>query len=1587
MHSMQQFFFIFLTLEQTILKVADLIQLIHLIVGSVVITIFNIEYQTKVHILAEEVNQIELSSMIFYYLVNIGNANCLQPTNEKKCQMCTQGFGSTLYPGTDWEYCIHPIFGKYTFDVSQCAIDSAGIVKSISGCNDGYIHSSNLKTCTYSCGIGNAPNLVYSARGTAVKSECQQCDITCFECSNKGSNNCTSCQKGKYLNLTDSKQQVGQCISKNSDSLTAEIFVGSPGIQNNRPSDEIDGTINNYFNSIQDAIKKAYELGAPYSSAEITISLLFGVHAMVRYNPEDLYMPKMLDQYSRTTKIILQPADDDLQLTIYYKLRDSFHFLVGAGLTIRNLIFEAIDSILDLELDYSSNSKCAQNQFINCCFFDDNGNLAGQPACRNFLYEFNSFIQINKYQGGYIVIKNVVFDNFNTCGAIIRNKLIYRETTGINYANYLTFYQSFLNDQHSAKMKEKIDLSNYNPYNCSNSQTQSNNPCFSLLVANSTFKNFGSMKDKMSYGNQVDPDYLLQYQGLIFDLEEYNGHIQIINNTFENNVIKYESCLVGQYIKNKKGIYDYEDDIFPSYGIKTALQIKSWISIVKHGDWNIDIVDNEFLRNTAVMGIIVLQLNQKAISRVFLLKNNFTQNGGYYDTSVIRVTFIANSYTNVLRTIQSPNIYFCSGLHFEQNFFGKNYGCSQTCGGIIRIYCANQNSSISQVNLDLPYEDLPADVALKYHSTNIVGKSTLSQIDTYNQSSSLIEVTRHYEINMQLCYFDSNWQYESIASGTKGQLLTLSFFSGIATIDQITVKNHIGLKDIPYGPEALGFNITQNRSRKGAISPFIKLQWHTRILLRYQYAFIYYIKLENIKWEQHLDLSDHQMLLNMRDPNLNLDYDEYSAFYQQAHNFVDSYMGGTNNPLIEVQRYHQQDGSSNGFFTITNAKSVLLFRMNANGIYNPVNSMTDEGCGRFLCLKNSNSKSIVYVNESTFIGNNSNLYLSSQNYYKDQIQQNRYDQTSLIAISADSFDIDLIVYKSSFQKFGISNQGSIFKLQSTGKKTQVFLQNTFKYNYALKGGSIYCLECYLTIFNNTFYANMAQEGGDIYIKNSPNPNITFDSFSSNYSQAIQRGGSIMLIDEDPEKQNYVMFNESKNMYSQFLNIQSDNGIDASFVFYPRKLQIFKFQTVLMKQIKQIKQMEQNFSGALVNYQSQLKLQISLEDIKVINYNTSTKGIIYSKGNQTNIEIRNSIFDNITAQNNGGFIYMNEDTSQNNITISNSKFQNVYTSGIGGLIFNKGLSLQLALINKTIIQNLSSQEGGLLYSEGATTDILISQSYINQTTSASGGLFKIVDSLNQTLNILSQVQIDNIFSSTQGGLYHASSKQVNILISDSNFNNITSQLDGGFIYATDTEIFNLDINNSSFNVINSQDEGSFLYIDDQLTTKINLDIQFQDDSSIYTQNGGETGPISINGGGLPYNLANLTFKDQISKIGSIIYLNNSATINIYQSSIFNSKSLNDGGIFYVEGNGQAILNLIDCKDSIQYVESLIDGGIIWTSNPSLRLSIQNCNFRDIYSQGNGGFYFKQKADKILLQNITFNNLTAAQQGSLIYSLEY
>jgi hypothetical protein len=70
----------------------------------------------------------------------------------------------------------------------------------------------------------------------------------------------------------------------------------------------IDGTYTNAYNQLQDAIKKAYEMAAPFKLATMTIILKTGTHAMIR-SSDGFYMPNRWDDWSQNVQLIIKSED------------------------------------------------------------------------------------------------------------------------------------------------------------------------------------------------------------------------------------------------------------------------------------------------------------------------------------------------------------------------------------------------------------------------------------------------------------------------------------------------------------------------------------------------------------------------------------------------------------------------------------------------------------------------------------------------------------------------------------------------------------------------------------------------------------------------------------------------------------------------------------------------------------------------------------------------------------------------------------------------------------------------------------------------------------------------------------------------------------------------------------------------------------------------------------------------------------------------------------------------------------------------------------------------------------------------------
>ena len=57
-----------------------------------------------------------------------------------------------------------------------------------------------------------------------------------------------------------------------------------------------------------------------------------------------IFKPMNQDYNAQTTSLIIDSFDSATKVTVYYKLRDKWTFKVGAGLKVKNVIFDGIDS-------------------------------------------------------------------------------------------------------------------------------------------------------------------------------------------------------------------------------------------------------------------------------------------------------------------------------------------------------------------------------------------------------------------------------------------------------------------------------------------------------------------------------------------------------------------------------------------------------------------------------------------------------------------------------------------------------------------------------------------------------------------------------------------------------------------------------------------------------------------------------------------------------------------------------------------------------------------------------------------------------------------------------------------------------------------------------------------------------------------------------------------------------------------------------------------------------------------------------------------------------------------------------------------
>eukprot|EP00347_Sterkiella_histriomuscorum_P009701 403340212 len=629
-------------------------------------------------------------------------------------------------------------------------------------CTNGFLHNDS---CLSVCPAGYYGETVYSIRGMIQETYCEVCNLNCRECVGAGSNQCTQCFADSYLSMPSTTQSYGSCLSKTDSTSTVNIYVEAPVDLNFDPQLQT-GDRANPFSTINDALVRAYEdCATVITLCTVNIYLLKGDHYVLR-TYRQFYRPLKFDQATQNIKMTIMPfscsidSSDSLcvdtdageKVTIYNKLRERFQLFVGAGLTLQNIIIDSLDSIVDSSgdsipdclkelgrcceisqgtfdiVDYGQDSAqicdITLNQPSEVCNIADGGyfikfdistvsQLTEPPTltidnCEftNYLFDFNSFIETNKF-GGHIIIKNSVFDKFSSCGSIVRNYYHYFEPWVKNRGLPLLNYQYRLNE-----LQQTIYKSMYNDEDTAVDSIPCNSDCFSLTISDTEFINFGHFMRNEERVVLICPEFGMQYHGKVIQVNKFDGPIKIENCLFEGNILGYQG---GFDIFQNDDAFNYNADA-DEYLIysdsqyiekREYLQTKHLIAIQGQNQ-EIILQNNRFSGNSVIQGTVFIQSRIYAddLSEIGLLvyNNTFESNFAYYGTSGLFIRRFDNHFDDWMPQ-DTPDYIPCGAVTISNNIFSSNFGAPKYGGSAMKFHCEKTTSDDILDRPDIPLLD------------------------------------------------------------------------------------------------------------------------------------------------------------------------------------------------------------------------------------------------------------------------------------------------------------------------------------------------------------------------------------------------------------------------------------------------------------------------------------------------------------------------------------------------------------------------------------------------------------------------------------------------------------------------------------------------------------------------------------------------------------------------------------------------------------------------------------------------------------------------------------------------------------------
>ena len=509
-------------------------------------------------------------------------------------------------------------------------------------------------------------------------------------------------------------------------------------------------------------------------------------------------------------------------------------------------------------------------------------------------------------------------------------------------------------------------------------------------------------------------------------------------------------------------------------------------------------------------------------------------------------------------------------------------------------------------------------------------------------------------------------------------------------------------------------------------------------------------------------------------------------------------------------------------------------------------------------------------------------------------------------------------------------------------------------NNASNGGVIYSNNASITISHCNFKNNNAynDDSGAIQLSNFSNGSITNSNFINNYASIINnnelaQAGAIKVHTSNLTIKNSVFKNNSAQQSGGALFVNNGNISISNSLFdnnHAHKEDGGAIQ-ITINSFASINRC--NFTNNYVTY-SENK---SIEDpqagaVKVYYSNATIKNSLFENnsaehsGGAMFLNTCNTTIDNCTFRKNNAYIagsirigteeYSRKTPPTANITIIRSVFESNQAIFQGGAIFT-GHYIYLKVSNCTFNNNSASlDDGGAIEISINGTGLIEKSIFVNNTAgnlkydltnkNPQAGAVKIYYA-NATLKNNSFI---NNMAAQSGGAIHVNTG--NMTSSNNIFKSNNATFGGVIRVNNEKENINyIKIENDSYYENSALTNGGVLYI----TDKVNVSIK----NSNFTRN--TVGNDSNSGrGGVIYQkscditlINNMFFKNHANSYGGSIYLLDNNTLYTYNNSFINNTSSKSGGAIHNNNNSKLNIN----KTNFINNTAINKGGALFTNN--------------------------------------------------------